>query len=227
VSVLVGGKPESLLDSKIKMGLPPESIIPLRLAAANRWLAEGIAGVRVNNGMPPVHPGTPMQGKVLPGHDHSGGIQGKPFKQTIWHNCYGYKPSANLTYEQAPYEQQGTGAPSSIQVFDDVIRGLLIPGGKVYRTLTFEVTLICLGVASDYGIKVWGPETPVDSPYTASGSLTASAGGTRNNITVSNVPFKPGMLNSFRYSVFITYTTVGTSDVYVVNAALHQTSTSV
>lgn len=219
MSILVGGDPHPILSTDTYGGKPAESVIALRLGAANRWMAEGLGGALVNNGMPKVHPGTPMQGKVLPGHDHSGGIMGVPQKCTVWRCPFGYAGTANCTYEVAPNVTVNSGITTPEALVDTVHRNIFVPGGKAYRTLDFQVRFGATA-AADYGIKVYGGNG--DGPYPGSGTLSVGD----STVTVSGIPFVPGRINSMKWSVYIQYA-AATATVSLVHAALHQSSTAV
>ena len=220
----VGGPYAALLPTDLQSGAPAESQMLERLAQVNRFLAEWTKGARIN-GMPPVAPPTPMNGSRLPGHDHSGGMMGKPSKRTVWSAWYGEAESADVDFLDAPSTQVGLGSEGSgpNRLADCVVRGVFIPGGKVNASLTLELHLKDPGSHSvDYAANAWGP---TQGPYPASGVTTS---GSYTTITIPGIPFHPGILNSFRFAIAISYNGGGgTYRPYLVSAALHQTSTSV
>lgn len=222
MSILVGGDPHPILSTDTYGGKPAESVVPLRLAAANRWMAEGLGGALVNNGMPKVHPGTPMQGKVLPGHDHSGGVMGVPQKCTVWRCPFGDDGSSDCLNQVAPNITVNSTVNTPEALVDTVHRNVIVPGGKAYRTLDLQVRFLA-SAAADYGIKVYGGNG--NGPYPVSGgSGTLSVGD--STVTVSGIPFVPGRINSMKWSVYIQYN-AATATVSLIHAALHQSSAAV
>lgn len=221
MSILAGGYPHPILTSETKGGQPSQSITMLNLAAATRWMAEGIGGARVNNGMPKVHPGTPMMGRYLPGHDHSGGLMGVPQKHTVWSVWFGYMEGADTSYVQCPKITVDTNIIAPEALVDTVTRNIFVPGGKAYQTLELEV-FIYATAAADYTITVYGGNG--NGPYSDAGTLSAGD----NFITVDDgpIPFVPGRVNSMQWRVAFDYAGVS-ADVHLVGAALHQVTNTV
>lgn len=220
---LVGGPYAPVIAAQVQSGGAAESQVLERIAQVNRFLAEWTKGARIN-GMPPVAPPTPMWGTQHPGHDHSGGMMGKPRKRTVWSAWYGEQNNTHVTNIDAPSTRVGLGTEGSgpNKVADCVVRGIFIPGGKCYAKLDFELHFTVATHSVDYGVKVWGPTL---GPYEATGVATA---GAYTTVTITGVPFIPGAVQSFRFSLFATYNGGGaTYRPYLVSAALHQTSTSV
>ena len=204
--------------ARAQNGAGAEGQLPSDLAAYNRWIAEYASGA-VQQEQIPVAPPTPIFGYTTPGHDHSGGLMGKPLKHTVWHSMYGYIAQSGGVYEYAPSViVQAADTSATRTLADSQVRGVWIPGGRIYERLMFEVRLHCITTASTYNVTI----RPIEGgpSYTATGSLTA---GANNDITIADVAFRPGRLQNFYYSITITYG-AGTSKVYLVSAALHQTS---
>lgn len=219
MSVLVGGYPRPVRTTVVQMGQPSLSDIVLRLGAANRWMAEGAAGALVNNSMPKVHPGAPMQGRYLPGHDHSGGLMGVPQKHTVWQAPLGYPGSAHCTSEECPNITVNTSINQAEALVDTVSRNIFVPGGKAYQTLDLQVYFYA-SAAADYGIKVYGGNG--QGPYTGTGALAVGD----SSVTVTGIPFVPGRINSMQWSVFVQYA-AATATVHLVGAQLHQVTDTV
>jgi hypothetical protein len=195
------------------------------LAGSTRWLAEFASGTPSDDFQ--CAPPTPIFGYTKPGHDHSGGLMGRPQQHTVWSAAYGWILESAISYNTAPSATIGAGGVSNNAqpIAQATVRNVWVPGGWIYNLLQFEAVLtndIYAGGTSanvDYSVTV---VSSVGTTHTSTGTITAS---TTAFIVIDNIPFQPGRLQTFQFFINIS-NPVAATRVYLIAAALHQTRVS-
>lgn len=229
---LAGGR-RFFINSRLQAGKAADGELVNGIAGTVRWLHEYTNGTNVA-GCQPVAPGSPGN-RNIPGHDHSGGIMGVPFKQTVWSCFFGSHNSSGLLIARPPMStyvtNSGRASGGSIPSGGEAVeRCVFIPPGHAYKMLTPEFLIYPVDENVDVICKIWSPYgvDPSDGePYSASATLTANSDN-YVTFTSKSVPFIPGRIQTFMWRVFVSNDGgAGISSVYLKSIALHQDSTSV
>lgn len=189
------------------------------LAANTRTMGEWIGGAAI--GDTPSAPLTPHGN--APGHDHSGGVMGRPFQITLWQASFGYPEDlmdANTIGGRA-LRTRTTSAISGAPMLSNKLQVLWIPGCPIdgaYQHLVLEVR--CYATAACQMMAKWDHLGSVSEQR-----LTLGAAAITSLRFTDRVRLKPGEHQDVFFSVSAEYT-AATSDVSLIEVALHQTSDS-
>lgn len=119
-----------LQQSELQNGANVDAKILPILAGNTRLLHEYVTGTVKSGvvGCAPVVPHRNTSWVPNVGHDHSGGIMGRPFRFTLWSCIFGQPYNVlSTTGDTAPYATV-TATNSTLPLIDDTIRACWIPG---------------------------------------------------------------------------------------------------
>ena len=213
VAIISGARsPRLPLQEAVDANSGADGDIVESYAAMLRHIMEVLDGSNVNayGAVPMVAPPSPLYGFTLPGHDHSGGMAGKPQKHTVWQQPYGSKASLTGSYLEAPRVEQGAGTGVIIQCKIPV----WIPPGAIYRQLRPALVLRCEGGGCDLQFKVSNGGSEVVATPTL-GSGTNDVDGDTLLACV------PGRINQIEWRVFAD-NIGGTAAIYLYELRLNQ-----
>lgn len=222
----LAGTLRPIITTDTQNGAPAAAELPASLAGTTRWLNELITG-SMPNGTDPVAPSPPnRRGGV--GHDHSGGLMGRPQRHTVWHCMLGYYVSTNVLFKTAPAVNVPaySGFVASFPIASVMwIRGCWVPGGKTYRKLLPHAYVYNDGAQCDYDAIWYSPLGGENTQATKSGTLSANAFTTITS--TEYLEMFPGTVQTFGFRLKCTNTAgASTSKVYVLSMGLDQTSTT-
>lgn len=209
--------PRALQNSALNNGAPAESITLQTLNQGNEWIAGYVSGAPPITGVPPISPPTPMLG-ASGGHDHSGGIMGRPQLHTVWHTAFGTITQTDMFNNDAPRERE-TVAFSPVTLMDRWVGPIIVPGGEAYTDLEFEALIHVETATVDYSVEVTHPAA-LGFRVTQTGTLATGD----NWITLANrVNTIPGAVQQVRVRISLVENGGGIGVANLYFAALHQT----
>ena len=196
-----GYPPAYLPDATVAGGEALHSEIGVTLAGSSRHLWEYVVGSVVDGSqpcalIPPHSPGTP-------GHDHSGGVMGRPIRRPYWSAMFGWddaQSGANVENGRGPQAwvtATAVGIPK-IYLFDERLRTVWIPGcppdgahhkGDMYISV----------YASNTMTLTWAWETQYGTQEN-----TASISSGTNTVVASDVKLIPGRFQDARLQIYFT-----------------------
>lgn len=238
-SVLVGAQHPlpPLSDVAVQGGARARANIPAALGGRSRFLAEFL-GAAVADGNNPCAPITGASG--TPGHEHSGGVMGRPLQHTFWCMALGYGPDdiANVSDGQSPAQGVTSGSlPSNASsprvLFDDTINVFVPPSGAApsmwggdgscYSLCAMSVT-VRSSTTSAATATITCHARANGMTATWDGTVAASSRAVIHSIDEApsqKVKLIPGHVNQVRLRVTVTRG-AGDATVAINSAAIHQ-----
>jgi hypothetical protein len=220
----------TVTDTSVQGGSRGRVNILTATAGTARWLAEYVTGA-VATGNEPCAPYTAAG--IGPGHDHSGGVLGRPLQHTIMACTFGglayaYTNTENAFAIRTSIDGSGTPQYSSLGsprlLFNGMMKTILIPAcgpGGTYFGADFVASVHCDDVASLL-IEV----TPEIGPKL---SFTTALTATVNHCISGNsgrVPLVPGRRNNIHVKMELSYT-AAVSIASLLSFGMHQIRNSV
>lgn len=199
----------------------------------NRFLREWTTG-EVTADNPPVAPSTPQRAfgdaAAESGHDHSGGVMGRPFVHTLWSAVWGYPidviNTANMDGGAAVRNRVTVGVTET-RIIGSTMRTLWIPncppdGCYISALLTVYVYATA---ACEVRVRMEDNITPGPGHVIADETFSISATTNTRCAVATKVRLIPGRVQFGFLQVFARYT-AATANVSLLSAALHQTKTA-
>jgi hypothetical protein len=205
----------TLLPQQVRSNAPGEGYTLDKIAGNLRWLREYIDGDNesslygvINQCAPP----TPLNGNVLPGHDHSGGIMGVPQRHTVWQHAWGEAENTSIINHEAPRTTEPVGS-GPWWVIRSKVGPAWVPPGSIYRAL--QPTVIIRVVTASCDVEVTAERD--GASVTLSGTYAVG----QHSIALPLLAVTPGAFNLWTLSVYVA-TWGASAEVYLLHHALHQ-----
>jgi hypothetical protein len=205
----------TLLPQNVRSNAAAEGYTLDKIAGNLRWLREYIDGDNESSDwgiINPCAPPTPLNGNMLPGHDHSGGIMGVPQKHTVWQHAWGDQVNTAIVNHEAPRATEPIGS-NPWWVVKSPMGPAWVPPGAIYRALQPTVT-----------IRVVTASCTVEVTAERNGASVLTSGTYavgQHTISLGMLPFTPGAFNQWNLEVLVA--TWGTGAfVYLLHHGIHQ-----
>lgn len=205
----------TLLPQNVRSNAPAEGYTLDKIAGNLRWLREYIDGDTTSSDWGIINqcaPPTPLNGNMLPGHDHSGGIMGVPQKHTVWQHAWGERITTLISNHEAPRATEAVGS-NPWWVVKSPMGPAWIPPGSIYRSLRPSVIIRVVTAACnvEFTVERNGASVVTSGTYAVG----------QHTVELGLLPFTPGAFAFWNLEVLVTSWGASAS-VYLLHHALHQ-----